>query len=130
LNHFSFDPSKSERNIALRRLSFELVNEFEWETSLSRKPQAEQTDRDNPQADAAWFKRARPAKEVLPDLLGHNAAQHLLTPKRGRPPLPATKSHINLRLDADIVEQFKQSGRGWQTRMNLALREWLATNSF
>jgi uncharacterized protein (DUF4415 family) len=54
----------------------------------------------------------------------------LLTPKRGRPPLPATKSHINLRLDADILEQFKQSGRGWQTRMNLALREWLATNSF
>lgn len=102
----------------------------EKEKNMSRKPQAELIDRDNPQADAAWFKRARPAKEVLPDLLGHNAAQHLLSRKRGRPPLPTTKSHINLRLDADIVEQFKQSGRGWQTRMNLALREWLATNSF
>ena len=102
----------------------------EKEKNMSRKPQAELIDRDNPQADAAWFKRARPAKEVLPDLLGHNAAQHLLSRKRGRPPLPTTKSHINLRLDADIVEQFKQSGRGWQTRMNLALREWLATHSF
>jgi uncharacterized DUF497 family protein len=34
LNHFSYDPAKSERNIALRGLSFELVSEFEWETSL------------------------------------------------------------------------------------------------
>jgi len=34
LNHFSYDPAKSERNITLRGLSFELVSEFEWETSL------------------------------------------------------------------------------------------------
>jgi uncharacterized DUF497 family protein len=34
LSHFSYDPAKSEKNMALRGLSFELVSEFEWETSL------------------------------------------------------------------------------------------------
>lgn len=96
---------------------------------MPRKPQAELTNSENPPADAAWFARARPAKDVLPVLTGHATAEALLTPKRGRPPLQVTKSHINLRLDADIVERFKQSGRGWQTRMNLALREWLATHT-
>ena len=100
------------------------------EAGMSRKPQAELTDSENPPADEAWFKRARPAKEFLPELLGEGAAKALMTVKRGRPPLAATKNHINLRLDADIVTQFKQSGPGWQTRMNLALREWLATHTF
>ena len=30
----SFDPRKSERNIAERGLSFELVEEFEWDSAL------------------------------------------------------------------------------------------------
>lgn len=38
----SFDPSKSERNVAERGLSFELVDEFEWSSALI----AEDTRRD------------------------------------------------------------------------------------
>jgi uncharacterized protein (DUF4415 family) len=30
----------------------------------------------------------------------------------------------NIRLDRDLVEAFKGTGDGWQTRMNDALREW------
>jgi uncharacterized protein (DUF4415 family) len=43
---------------------------------------------------------------------------------RGRPRLDAPKVLLSVRYDADVVEAFKASGEGWQTRMNDALREW------
>jgi uncharacterized protein (DUF4415 family) len=42
--------------------------------------------------------------------------------RRGRPPLAAPKQVIKLRLDADVVEHFRATGPGWQTRINDALR--------
>ncbi len=96
---------------------------------MSRKPNPELIDDDAPEATDEWFARARPARDVLPELLGEAAAQELLKPKRRGRPLSATpKQHVNIRLDADIVESFKRAGEGWQTRMNGALREWLSTH--
>ena len=43
----------------------------------------------------------------------------------GRPRAKVTKQHQNLRLDPDIIEGFKRGGRGWQTRINDALRAHL-----
>ena len=31
--------------------------------------------------------------------------------------------------DADVVDAFKATGKGWQTRMNAALRDWLKAHS-
>ena len=42
--------------------------------------------------------------------------------RRGRPPAAAPKVSTTLRLDADVVEHFRSEGRGWQTRLNAALR--------
>jgi uncharacterized protein (DUF4415 family) len=52
-----------------------------------------------------------------------------LRPKRlrGRPSGTAKKMQLTLRIDIDVVDYFKQSGDGWQTRMNEALREWVAS---
>jgi uncharacterized protein (DUF4415 family) len=45
-------------------------------------------------------------------------------PRRlGRPPLLAPKQAVKLRLDRDVIESFKSSGPGWQSRMNEALRK-------
>ncbi len=44
---------------------------------------------------------------------------------RGRPRKAQRKRQVTLRLDPDIVERFRASGKGWQTRMNDALRQWL-----
>ncbi|MDP1557901.1 MAG: BrnA antitoxin family protein [Nitrosomonas sp.] len=44
---------------------------------------------------------------------------------RGRPPGSGTKEQVTLRLDVEILEQFKATGNGWQTRINDALREWV-----
>jgi uncharacterized protein (DUF4415 family) len=46
----------------------------------------------------------------------------------GRPKLANPKVAVTVRYDADIVEQFKAGGDGWQTRMNNALREWLTSH--
>ena len=40
-----------------------------------------------------------------------------------------TKEQVAIRFDRDVLEAFRASGRGWQTRMNAALREWLSTHS-
>jgi uncharacterized protein (DUF4415 family) len=43
----------------------------------------------------------------------------------GRPKADAPKKLIALRLDPDIVEQFRATGPGWQSRINAVLREYL-----
>ena len=47
---------------------------------------------------------------------------------RGRPAGSGKKVQVTLRFDIEIVEAFRSEGAGWQTRMNDALREWLATH--
>ena len=96
---------------------------------MPRRPNPELIAEDAPEATDAWFAKARPAKHVLPGLVGTSAARAMLQPKRGRPPLVAPKEHVNIRLDADIVQSFKRTGDGWQTRLNNALREWLTAHA-
>ncbi len=36
------------------------------------------------------------------------------------------KKPVALRLDADVLAWFKQDGEGYQTRINAALREYIA----
>jgi uncharacterized protein (DUF4415 family) len=38
--------------------------------------------------------------------------------RRGRPPSPASKQAIKLRLDPDVLAYFRSKGPGWQTRIN------------
>lgn len=88
------------------------------------KPDPELIDKENPEWTEDDFQHARPASEVLPELFGPQAAAEMLK-SRGRPKAAETKTHVNIRLDADVVQAFKATGRGWQTRINNALREWL-----
>jgi uncharacterized protein (DUF4415 family) len=39
--------------------------------------------------------------------------------------IPAPKDHINIRIDHDVLEWFKASGRGYQTLMNNVLRAFV-----
>lgn len=47
----------------------------------------------------------------------------------GRPPALVTKERITIRLSRDVIEQFRASGEGWQTRVDAALKDWLKTHS-
>lgn len=42
---------------------------------------------------------------------------------RGRPPVDVKRPTLNMRVDADVLDAFKATGPGWQTRINAVLRE-------
>lgn len=45
--------------------------------------------------------------------------------KPGRPFSEQTKERITIRLSSDVVQSFRKTGAGWQTRIDAALKEWL-----
>jgi len=45
--------------------------------------------------------------------------------RRGRPAGSGGKVSTTIRFDAEILDAFKATGDGWQTRMNDVLKEWL-----
>ena len=45
--------------------------------------------------------------------------------KPGRPPKNNPKKQVTLRLDPDVIEKFRATGKGWQTRINAELRKAL-----
>jgi uncharacterized protein (DUF4415 family) len=47
---------------------------------------------------------------------------------RGRPKAVQTKERITIRLSPDVVQTFRASGEGWQTRIDSALKDWLKTH--
>lgn len=94
-----------------------------------RRKQSTSIDDETPEWTAEDFARAKPASEVLPTLVGAKVAAEMLRPKRGRPVSANPKEHVNLRLDPDVVAAFRATGRGWQTRLNTALKDWLKDHS-
>lgn len=95
---------------------------------MPKRPNPERIDRENPEWTDATMAQARPAAEVLPALFDAQTAQALLKP-RGRPPAAVVKERITIRFDADVLEALRSTGKGWQTRVNDAMREWLRTHS-
>lgn len=91
---------------------------------MARKPNPELTDDENPEWTDADFARARPAAEVLREQFGAEAVAHLLKPKRGRPLKAAPKRAINIRLSPEVLEYFRATGPGWQTRVDEVLRRY------
>ena len=47
------------------------------------------------------------------------------TVRRGRPPAVKPKVSTTIRLSQDVIDHFKADGRGWQTRIDEALRDWI-----
>ena len=48
---------------------------------------------------------------------------------RGRPKAQVTKERITIRLSPEVVQSFRATGDGWQTRVDAALKDWLKTHS-
>ena len=72
-----------------------------------------------PELTEEWFAKAKPhlaGKPVAWDEWKHAAD------KVGRPRVENPKKQVSLRIDADVIEQFRATGPGWQTRINAALR--------
>lgn len=87
----------------------------------SRKPLID-TDGEVRELTTEDMAKFRPAAEVLPSSLRKKLGV------RGLQKTP-TKERITIRLSREVVEQFRESGEGWQTRVDSALREWLKNHS-
>lgn len=48
--------------------------------------------------------------------------------KGGRPRSPHPKQPVSIRLSPEVVEYFRSTGKGWQTRMDEVLREYVASH--
>ena len=70
---------------------------------------------DNPVWTKGDFAKAKRFHEAFPDL-----ARTIR--RRGKQKAP-TKKPVSLRLDADVVEAYKATGEGWQSRINADLRK-------
>ena len=44
------------------------------------------------------------------------------------PQKTATKVQTSIRLSSQVIETFRASGAGWQTRIDIILSEWLKTH--
>lgn len=89
---------------------------------MSRKQNSERASRDNPAWTRKTFNRARPAREVLPEIFGKATAKKMLRP-RGRPKSGHARIAISLRLPPETLSRWKATGPGWQTRMADALKK-------
>lgn len=69
----------------------------------------------------AQVKRMRPASVAL--------TSSLQSKLRTRGPQKApTKERITIRLSPDVVQPFRETGAGWQSRLDAALKDWLKSH--
>ena len=52
--------------------------------------------------------------------------QATITRGRSRPTVAVKRPTLNMRVDADVLDAFKATGPGWQTRINALLRDAVA----
>lgn len=73
---------------------------------------------DNPEWTVADFAAAVPFDQAFPDLAA--------TIRRRGAQKARTKVSTTIRLSSEVVEHFRAAGGGWQSRVDLALKEWIA----
>jgi uncharacterized protein (DUF4415 family) len=105
----------------------------------ARKVNPELIDKDNPEWTAADFARAIPfaalpkaEQKMLLGLKGaiiehvtdaeHEAQKRRRQGERGKQVAP-TKKMVTMRLSADVLEYFRATGPGWQTRIDEYLKK-------
>ncbi len=75
---------------------------------------------ENPDLTEEDMRNARPFAEVFPHLYA--------TIKKRGPQKAPTKVSTTLRLSPDVIARFRATGKGWQARIDEALKEWLAAH--
>ncbi|MGQ3662655.1 BrnA antitoxin family protein [Citrobacter braakii] len=48
--------------------------------------------------------------------------------KKGRPVTVNPKIPVNIRYSPEVIEAFRSTGNGWQTRIDAALKDWLKSH--
>jgi uncharacterized protein (DUF4415 family) len=83
---------------------------------MSKHKHSETPDKETPEWTAGDVTRAV-AFTGLPAGLQGNL--------RGRPKAAETKERITIRLSPDVLNAFRETGAGWQTKINAVLKDWV-----
>ena len=81
---------------------------------------------DAPELGHAFFSEATPKidnKIVTVDEVKTSFKKNL-----GRPKAEDPKKPVSIRLSSDVLEYFRATGKGWQTRLNEVLQEYVASH--
>ncbi|MCK3655654.1 hypothetical protein A4G19_07785 [Pasteurellaceae bacterium Macca] len=83
-----------------------------------------QIDKDNPEWTAQDIHQSLSFNEMPKEL------QHLVkeaqAKKRGRPLSATKKVSVTIRYSSAVINSFKATGKGWQSRINQVLEEYIA----
>ena len=107
----------ARRRADARKRALEYANAMTDEED-ARLTAAAEADPDNPPITEEQWRRMRPAYLVRPELVARQ-----LRRERGRPKAETTKQQVTLRIDRDVLDKFRATGAGWQSRINSALRK-------
>lgn len=86
---------------------------------MSKKPTATMIDDQAPEWSETDFKAAKRLSDMPAEF------QQAVRRARGPQRVP-TKIQTTIRFDPDVLEGLKATGRGWQTRVNHVMRDWLS----
>lgn len=87
--------------------------------ALAAAPQAPVSDEDNPRTtDADW-------EEAIVSHSYEELREKLAERRRRGPQKTPVKEPVAIRLSQEVLAYFRATGKGWQTRMDAALREWI-----
>lgn len=84
-----------------------------------KRPNPTRVDKDNPEWTEEMFRSARPAVEVVPEIV------EAYRRARGRPLKEITKQQVTLRLSPEVLKFFRKQGRGWQTKIDKVLSRYV-----
>ncbi len=94
----------------------------EWEQLISEAPGEE--SKPDPKEEQAFWDKAVVVREGGPKAV-HEALE--VKRVRGRQKTPI-KQLVSIRLSPEVVEYFKSTGKGWQTRVDEVLRNYVKTH--
>jgi len=115
-------PNLEMKRVAARAKARELLARTTDEDDRA-VTEAALADRDARPLDEMRLARMQPASAANAADLGRRIRG------RGRPALDAPKRLVSLRLDPEVIDRFRATGPGWQSRINEVLREHLPEGS-
>lgn len=95
--------------------------------AMSRKEVLAAVRKARPEQDFVWDGKDEDERPATAEELA--AGLEAYRKRRGRPAGSGTKEQVAIRFDREILDAFRASGPGWQTRMNEALKDWLKNHS-
>jgi uncharacterized protein (DUF4415 family) len=94
-----------------------------YEIWMGKKPkhikQEDGNDMESPPLSKKMLSRMQPVKKAHPSI-----------PSRVRgPQIKPTKKQLTIRLNQEVVEHFKLQGKGWQTKINEVLADYVSSHT-